>query len=116
MRFIKYALVASLFLCARYAIAREAMRETNLQALYDSINRESFSGSLPDVQVTWGDLDSDGRTTFEHDSIRIEIDRGSVTSAKALREVLSHEACHVAVGADGIDGHGERFQECMTRF
>jgi hypothetical protein len=39
----------------RYAYAREAVRHTNLHALYQEINRESFDGKLPDVEVYWDD-------------------------------------------------------------
>ena len=41
---------------ARYAYSREAVRHTDLDTLYQQINRESFEGKLPKVDVTWDDL------------------------------------------------------------
>lgn len=112
-----FALLAAILGSVRYAVGRESLRDTDLPALYSSINRESFNDSLPSVPVEWNDLiDKRGVTIIQGDDIRIEIDRGSVTTATELREVLSHEACHVALGKDGEDGHGERFQQCMKRF
>jgi SprT-like family len=105
-----------------YARGRELLRQTDPYRVYKQINRESFDGELPDVPVMWGDLIGDyGVTLFYPDgSVKIVIDRKSVTSEDQLRETLSHESCHVLtryqVEQTGQDAHGAAFQACMLRF
>ncbi len=105
-----------------YARGRQLLRQTDLHRVYEQINRESFDGELPDVLVVWGDLTVDyGLTLFYPDkSVKIVIDRQSVTSEHQLRETLSHESCHVLtrylVEQTGQDPHGPAFQACMQRF
>jgi predicted SprT family Zn-dependent metalloprotease len=104
------------------ARGRELPRQTDPHQVYEQINRKSFDGELPDVPVVWGDLTGDyGVTLFYPDgSVKIVIDRQSVTSEHQLRETLSHESCHVLthylVQQAGQDAHGEAFQVCMQRF
>ena len=105
-----------------YARGRRLLRQTDLHRVYEQINRESFDGELPDVSVVWGDLTADyGLTLFYPDSsVKIVIDRQSVTSEHQLRETLSHESCHVLtrylVEQTGQDAHGPAFKACMARF
>lgn len=107
---------------AEYAVARERLRRADLHEWYQQINREKFEGKLQDVSVEWADLtadDSYGVTQFYYDgSISIEIDKRTNTSEAHTREVLQHEACHVATPeeATGEDKHGPKFRECMKRF
>jgi hypothetical protein len=102
--------------------ARELLQQTDPHRFYKQINRESFDGQLPDVPVVWGDLIRDyGVTLFYPDgSVKIVIDRQSVTSEHQLRETLSHESCHVLtryqVQQTRQDAHGAAFQACMQRF
>jgi predicted SprT family Zn-dependent metalloprotease len=89
--------------------------------IYADINRDSFHGALPDVPVTWADLDGEryGTTQFYMDgTAAIEIDRDTVLTERMLREVVAHEMCHVDTRAEigGEDAHGEKWRACMTRF
>lgn len=114
--------VAILFYSTGYTLGRERLRQTDLHAVYQQVNRESFNGRLPDVLVKWSDLvDVYGVAIFYPDgTAEIEIDRASVTSEKQLLETMRHEACHVmthaVVEATGQDWHGEAFQTCLLRF
>ena len=105
-----------------HAGGREILRQADLHRVYEQINLESFDGALPDVSVVWGDLTGDyGLTLFYPDSsVKIVIDRQSVTSEDQLNETLSHESCHVLtrylVKQTGQDVHGPAFQACMQRF
>jgi SprT-like family len=105
---------------ARYAIARESVRDTNLHDLYQQINQESFGEKLQEVTVNWDDLteqDAVGTTDFDENgtAVSIELDRKEITDERDLRRVLRHEACHVYVGATEIE-HGDAWQDCMKRF
>jgi predicted SprT family Zn-dependent metalloprotease len=105
-------------LCARYAYGREKLRHTDLHAAYAKINRDSFDGSLPDVEVSWANLGADyGKTFDDGGSFRIEIDRG-IKSERELMESMRHESCHVATieFLSGEDAHGAKFRDCMKRF
>jgi predicted SprT family Zn-dependent metalloprotease len=121
---ISISLACLAIICYRtgYATGRERLRQMDLHAVYQQVNRESFSGQLPDVLVKWSDLPDDyGVTIFYPDgTAEIEIDRASVTSEKQLLETMRHEACHVQTHADvqetGQDWHGEAFQTCLLRF
>jgi predicted SprT family Zn-dependent metalloprotease len=109
---------------AEYSIARERLRKADLHAWYQEINGRFFGGSLQDAEVCWGDLtkdDAEGMTyLFDDGTVRIEVDRRWVTSESKVREVLDHEACHVATEAavqeQKSDPHGATFQNCMRRF
>ena len=106
---------------ARYAYGREQLRQMDPHTVYMQINRESFSSELPDVPVSWADVGDEryGVTHFYKDgSADIEIDRQTVLSESMLREVVRHEACHVAVRPEigGEDAHGGKWQKCMGRF
>jgi predicted SprT family Zn-dependent metalloprotease len=78
---------------------------------------------LQDAEVCWGDLTKDEATGmtyfFDDGAVRIEVDRRWVTSESKVREVLDHEACHVATEAavkeQKSDPHGAIFQKCMQR-
>jgi predicted SprT family Zn-dependent metalloprotease len=89
--------------------------------VYLQINRQSFNGGLPDVPVKWSTLkDAYGVTEFDDGSVKISVDRVSVTSEAQLLQVIQHEACHVQthriVEQTGEDSHGGAFQNCMKRF
>ena len=117
---ISVVAVAVILAGARYAIARESLRDTNLHEIYERINQESFDGKLPNVPVTWDDLakqDALGITDFDESgkAFSIELDRKEITDADDLRRVLRHEACHVFTGHLD-DAHGVAWQDCMEGF
>ena len=108
-----------ILLGARYAYSREAVHYANLYERYQQINRESFDAKLPYVSVSWADLsaqNADGITSFDDygHPVSIELDRQHITSARDLRAVLRHQACHVSVGEKAA--HGSAWQHCMDRF
>jgi predicted SprT family Zn-dependent metalloprotease len=110
-----------------YAHSRGVLHETlvpaDLHRIYLEVNRASFSGKLPDVPVTWGDLTKDdayGITHFEKEvPYAIEIDRQSVHSESFARDVIRHESCHIATIREAKrlreDQHGATFSSCMAR-
>jgi predicted SprT family Zn-dependent metalloprotease len=114
--------VATVFYGTGYALGQERLRQTDLLAVYQQVNRDSFGSNLPDVSVKWADLPNDyGVAIFYPDgTTEIEIDRGSVTSEEQLLETMRHESCHVMTHAvveeTRQDWHGEAFQGCMKRF
>ena len=116
------ACLAVIFGSIRYAVARERVRDTDLHAVYQQINREYFAGELEDARIQWGSLtDATAKTyTYEDGSVRIVLDMQSNTTESDLRENLRHESCHVmthfAVEASGEDAHGTAWQKCMQRF
>jgi predicted SprT family Zn-dependent metalloprotease len=116
------ALVAFVFYGTGYALGRGRLLQTDLHAVYQQINRESFGGQLPDVLAKWSDLPGDyGATIFYADgTAEIEIDRASVTSEQQLIETMRHEACHVmthgVIEETSQAWHGQAFQACMQRF
>jgi SprT-like family protein len=101
---------------------RERLRQTDLHAVYQQVNRDSFGSNLPDVSVKWAELPDDyGVAVFYPDgTVEIEIDRESVTSEEQLLETMRHESCHVMTHAvveeTRQDWHGDAFQTCMLRF
>jgi predicted SprT family Zn-dependent metalloprotease len=119
---VSLASLAVIFWGAGYARGRERLRQTDLHAVYQQVNRESFAGELPDVSVKWAELPDDyGVAIFYPDgTAEIEIDRASVISEEQLLETMKHESCHVfthtVVEATRQDWHGEAFQGCMKRF
>jgi hypothetical protein len=107
---------------ARYAWARETLRDTDPHEIYMQINRKSFDSALPDIPVAWAYAGEDryGQKHFYADGSDIEIDNQKVLSENFLREVVRHESCHVATRSDvevsHQDVHGALFEECMKRF
>lgn len=116
------ACLAVIFGGIRYAVAREQVRDTNLHAAYQQINRDYFAGELEDARIQWDSLtDATAKTyTYADGSVRIVLDAQSNTSESAIRENLRHESCHVmthvGVEASGEDAHGATWQKCMQRF
>ena len=111
-------LLAVIFGCVRYAVAREQLRDLDLHAMFQDINHESFNGELPDVPIEWADLaDKYGVTTYDG-TFEIRVDRATNTSRADVVGTLRHEACHVATveHLNGEDPHGLMFQRCMMRF
>jgi len=122
-RFTVQCLCLALLLAgAKFAVARERLRHADLQAQYELINRQYFSGELPNAYVHWGHLENAvGKTyTYKDGSIRIALDLDSISDEKDVRETLRHETCHVKtyrdVQAASQDPHGTLFEVCMTRF
>jgi predicted SprT family Zn-dependent metalloprotease len=119
---VSLACLAVIFWGAGYARGRERLRQTDLHAVYQQVNRESFAGGLPDVSVKWAELPDDyGVAIFYPDgTAEIEIDRASVTSEEQLLETMRHESCHLMTHAvvedTRQDWHGEKWQACMERF
>lgn len=111
--------VSAISLSVRYAVARESLRETNLNAVYWQLNQEFFQGQLSRAEVRWDNLTAKGESgeTYQcgDDSFLILIDRETNTTEDDMRSTLEHEACHVLTREAGRE-HGAVFQECMTRF
>jgi predicted SprT family Zn-dependent metalloprotease len=116
------ACLAVIFGGIRYTVARENIRDINLHAVYQQINRENFAGELEDARIQWGSLtDATAKTyTYADGSVRIVLDAQSNTQESDIQENLRHESCHVmthaAVEASGEDAHGLTFESCMKRF
>ena len=72
--------VIVILLGANYARGREVVRHTDLQALYNQVNRNSFQGALPPATIEWSDIpDAYGRTIIYVDGgVDIKVDRASV--------------------------------------
>lgn len=95
----------------------------DLHRLYLEVNRASFSGKLPDVPVSFGDLTKDdayGVTHFDKEvPYAMEIDRQSVHTESFARDVIRHESCHIATIHEAKrlheDQHGSSFASCMAR-
>jgi hypothetical protein len=109
-------------------IEAQQVHDEDLPLLYSQINREYFSGQLPDyVSVSWADLVAHkdcaacaGMTDWDTGFPRIRLDPRSVRSEKFLHEAMEHEMCHVAT-VDAVtkahqDSHGPLFQACMQRY
>jgi hypothetical protein len=86
----------------RYARGRERFRALDLHAVYQQINLESFGGQLADVDILWDDLSSKhiiGETWLDENDdhpVSMKIDRAANQTEDDVREVIFHEACHVA--------------------
>ena len=119
---VSLACLAVIFWGAGSARGWERLRQIDLHAVYQQVNRDSFGSNLPDGSVKWSDLPDDyGVAIFYPDgTAEIEIDRASVTSEEQLLETMKHESCHVfthkVVEETRQDWHGEAFQGCMKRF
>ena len=102
---------------ARYAYAREAVRHTDLDALYQQINRESFDGKLPEVEIYWDDLtekDAYGITSFDGSVDSIRLDRRTVTSAGGAGSGAARIVSRLCRAAGSE--HGDEWKACMERF
>src|ERR1700676_2403965 len=101
-----------------YARNRESLRETDLNQVFQGINREYFSGELSGVQVEWRSLDgkSGEARKFSDGEFLVLVDQTENTSSGEVRETLQHEACHVFVDWKESEEHGPMFQACMNRF
>ena len=109
--------LAAISSSAGYAVSRERFHDTDLPALYQRINTESFNGALPRAEVRWATLDNMYGETEGHDQwYVIEIDRDTVQNDAKLLEVLRHEACHTLTMDKEDEEHGELWQVCMQRF
>lgn len=100
-----------------YAVARESLRHADLYAWYMEINAKQFQGQLPDAHVLWGGLTNGwlGSTQgYADGSFEIVLDPNTVTTECEAREVLRHEACHIATWAEP-EAHGVLWQSCMNR-
>ena len=111
---------AILVVCSRmaYAYNREHLSRTDLNPVFQEINREYFAGELHGVRVEWRTLDDnlgEAQKLGEHD-YRIWIDRRENTSITKARDTLQHEACYVFVDWKEPEEHGPMFQACMKRF
>jgi hypothetical protein len=107
------------------AIEAQRVHDADLPLLYAQINRQYFSGQLPEyVSVSWSDLVANkdcnscaGMTDWDTGFPRIRLDPKSVRSEKFLREAMEHEMCHVATVDAATkaheDFHGPLFQACM---
>jgi hypothetical protein len=79
--------------------------DTDLNALFDELNRELFDGTLPKHRVhrcesragERGFIDEQARTIW-------------ICTTHASRETLLHEMCHI-----GTPGHGRRFRNKLRR-
>jgi hypothetical protein len=115
MRF--FLIITVIFGGIVYAHNREVVRETNLNSVFQEINREHFGGELSGVQVEWNSLDQEyGETRESPTGLLIVVDRNENTSIAELRKTLQHEACHVFVDFQEPEEHGPMFQACMKRF
>jgi hypothetical protein len=106
----------------------EQVHDIDLPVLYFQMNRQYFSGQLPDdVSVSWAELVANkdctscaGMTDWDTGFPRIRLDPNSVRSEEFLREAMEHEMCHVATVDAATkahrDFHGPLFQTCMRRY
>jgi hypothetical protein len=101
-----------------YAYGRESLSRTDLNPVFQEINREYFDGELSGVTVEWATLDRDSgqaRKLGEREFV-ILVDRRENTSVADVRGTLEHEACHVFVDWKEPEEHGPIFQRCIARF
>jgi hypothetical protein len=111
--------LAAISSSAGYAVRRERFHDTDLPALYQRINTESFNGALPRADVHWDTLlGRYGETVARPNWAEIRIDRATVTDDRELLEVMEHESCRAYVGTLNVkeDDHGAEWQACMKRF
>jgi hypothetical protein len=95
-----------------YAVGRGRGRNAELHAWYQEVNADKFGGSLPNMEVRWVKLPAD--RLGETDGVEIRLDPWKVTSERQARDVLNHEACHIAVGIK--HEHDGKWAVCMERF
>ncbi|HJZ65069.1 MAG TPA: SprT-like domain-containing protein [Candidatus Acidoferrum sp.] len=103
---------------AVYAYNRERLADTDLNPVFQEINRNYFDGALSGARVEWGHLDQEyGETRrFDDGKILILVDHNENTSLNDIRRTLQHESCHVFVGSREQEEHGPMFQACMKRY
>ena len=106
---------------AGYAYSRESLR-ASVPEIYRETNTKFFNGELPTVPIAITDLSSRDTetdiilaTTYFDDVTTINIDVNRIHSEAQLREVISHEQCHVFVGPEEVE-HSSNFRSCMKRF
>ena len=106
---------------AGYAYSRESLG-ASVPKIYRETNTKFFNGELPTVPMAITDLSSRDTetdivlaTTYFDDVTTINIDVNRIHSEAQLREVISHEQCHVFVGPKEVE-HGSNFRSCMKRF
>ena len=120
-RIITALCLAVIFAGAGYAYSRESLR-ASVPEIYRETNTKFFNGELPPTPIAVVDLSDEdtngditlGITRFE-DIRTIDLDLNRIHSEAQLREVISHEACHVYVGPEEAE-HGSNFRSCMKRF
>ena len=103
---------------AGFVYSRERFHETDLQALYQRINADSFNGTLPKADVHWDALGEHyGETVPHHNWAEILIDRALVTDDQQLLTTLRYESCHAYVGTLDVkeEPHGPTWSVCMER-
>jgi predicted SprT family Zn-dependent metalloprotease len=118
---VSMACLIVILLGARLVWAKEHIRQTDLHAFYQQINRASFDGKLPDAQVGWLQMDNAaGLTKAYRNPVQIWIDPRDATTDTELLDTVRHEMCHVsvheAVELAGEDQHGNLFQACLAKF
>jgi hypothetical protein len=106
----------------------ERLHHTDLRALYDQINADSFGGRLRgDVAIFWANLRTNpicrncaAMTDYDAGRPRIRFDDEKVESENSLQVLMEHEMCHVATlekaKKNKQDAHGPLWQGCMRRF
>ena len=111
-----------------YVQGLDRLHNTDLHALYDQINVDSFGGQLrSDVPIFWTNLRTNpscgncaAMTDYETGRPRIRFDDERVQSESSLHLLMEHEMCHVAtieeVKKKKEDAHGPSWQECMRQF
>jgi hypothetical protein len=104
------------------------LHNTDLRALYDQINMDSFGGQLrTDVLILWANLRTSpscgncaAMTDYNNGRLQIRFDDERVQSKNSLLLLMGHEMCHVAtieeVKKIKEEAHGPLWQECMRRF
>ena len=111
-----------------YVEGPDRLHNTDLRALYDHMNVDSFGGQLrSDVPIFWANLRTNpscgncaAMTDYDNGRPRIRFDDERVQSENSLHLLMGHEMCHVAtieeVKKNKEDAHGLLWQECMRRF
>jgi hypothetical protein len=103
---------------AAYAYNRERLASSDLNPVFQDINREYFNGELSGVRVEWRTLDGkigEARKLGDGEYL-IFVDRRENTSFADVNDTLRHEACHVYVDWKEKEKHGPMFRACATRF
>ena len=95
---------------------------TSLKSLYMQMNRELFSGQLPDIEVCYNNRlrRALGKAYFRIDAggilvpTRIELRTNHRWTDRFKRKVMAHEMCHIwAYQFHNEDGHGKKFWQMM---
>jgi SprT-like family len=111
-----------------YVEGLDRLHKTDLHALYNQMNLESFGGQLrSDVTIFWANLRTNpscgncaAMTDYGNGRPRIRFDDERVQSENSLHLLMGHEMCHLATNEEvkksTEDAHGPLWQECMRRF